>query len=46
MSDEMFVAELVAEINTTAIHPAGVVLDDNGDPVLDAQGEPVYKEQS
>lgn len=46
MSDEMFMADMVAEISTIVTHPAGVVLDASGDPVLDAQGEPVYKEQS
>lgn len=44
MAEEMFLIPMTAEIDTAVTHPAGVLLDDAGDPVLDASGEPIYQE--
>jgi hypothetical protein len=40
----MFTIPMTAEIDTAVTHPAGVLLDSAGNPVLDASGEPVYQE--
>lgn len=41
-----FEPELVIEATGRAIHPPDVVLDDDGNPALDDQGEPIRKDPS
>ena len=41
-----FEPELVIEASGRATHPADVMLDDAGHPLLDDQGEPIRKDPS
>jgi hypothetical protein len=41
-----FAPELVIEATGRATHPADVVLDADGHPLLDDQGEPIRKDPS
>lgn len=40
-----FTFDLVADIAAQVSHPAGVVLDAAGDPLLDEHGNPIFEEQ-
>jgi hypothetical protein len=43
-ADDTFTAEMTAYTVIDVTHPAGVLLDDRGDPVLDADGQPIFEE--
>jgi hypothetical protein len=42
--ENVFRAETTARTVVSVTHPAGVVLDERGDPVLDADGKPIFEE--
>jgi hypothetical protein len=42
--ENVFRAEMTAHTVVSVAHPAGVVLDERGDPVLDADGQPIFEE--
>lgn len=45
MPDEsVFSTDMTAETVIEVRHPDGVLLDDEGNPVLDADNQPIFKE--
>lgn len=41
-----FVLPMTADVATSVMHPAGVLLDAEGNPVLDADGNPIFEENT